>query len=40
MKNEMTLTDVEYNQRKRVTKKEEFLNSMDKIIPWKKWIEK
>ena len=40
MKNEMTLTDVEYNQRKRVTKKEEFLNSMGKIIPWKKWIEK
>ena len=40
MKNEMTLTDVEYNQRKRVTRKEEFLNAMDKIIPWQKWIEK
>ena len=39
MKGEMTLTDVEYNQRKRKTKKEEFLNAMDKIIPWKKWID-
>ena len=40
MKGQMTLTDVEYNQRKRITKREEFLNSMDRIIPWKKWIEK
>ena len=29
IKNQMTLTDIEYNQRKKVTKKEEFLNSMD-----------
>ena len=40
IKNQMTLADIEYNQRKKTTKKEEFLNSMDKIVPCKKWIEK
>ena len=39
MKGQTTLTDVEYSKRKRITKKEEFLNAMDKIIPWDKWIE-
>lgn len=38
MKGQTTLTDVEYSKRKRVTKKEVFLNEMDKIIPWEKWI--
>ena len=36
IKNQMALTDIEYNQRRKVTRKEEFLNSMNKIIPWKK----
>lgn len=39
MKGQTTLTDVEYSRRKRITKKEEFLNAMDKIILWSKWIE-
>jgi len=30
---------MEYQNRKRVSKKEEFLNSMDEIIPWERWIE-
>ena len=29
---------VEYSKRKKITKREEFLKSMDEIIPWKKWV--
>jgi IS5 family transposase len=39
MHNQTTFSDMEYQNRKRVSKKEEFLNSMDVIIPWERWIE-
>lgn len=32
-----TFTDIEYNCRKKKTKREEFLEIMDEIIPWDKW---
>ena len=35
----MTLGDVEYGRLKKTTRREEFLQSMDKIIPWEGWIE-
>ena len=31
---QQTLSDIEYSKRKRKTKREEFLESMDQIIPW------
>ena len=37
MKDQITLTDVEYGNRKKMTKREEFLNKMEEIIPWKAW---
>ena len=36
---QQTFSDIEYSNRKRKTKKEEFLNSMDEIIPWEHWID-
>lgn len=33
-----TFSDIEYNGRKRKTKREEFLETMEEIIPWTKWI--
>jgi len=38
MSQQKTFTDVEYENRKRKTKREEFLAMMDKIIPWDEWI--
>jgi IS5 family transposase len=38
MKTQMTLTDFEYNNRKRQTKREEFLTMMDKFIPCNEWV--
>ena len=35
---QQTFTDVEYSKRKKKTRREEFLNMMDKIIPWNEWI--
>lgn len=37
--NQRTFTDFEYNFRKKKTKREEFLEIMDEIIPWDEWIE-
>ena len=37
--NQMTLTDMEYSNRKKKTKREEFLDAMDEIIPWSHWVE-
>ena len=34
MKEQMSFTDVEYSQRKRKTKREQFLDCMDEITPW------
>lgn len=35
----ITFTDSEYLNRKRITKREEFLNIMDHIIPWQEWMD-
>lgn len=35
---QMTFADMEYNNRKRKTKREKFLDEMDKIIPWSDWV--
>ena len=34
-----SFTDVEYDQRRRVTKRQEFLDQMDQVIPWEAWLE-
>ena len=34
-----TFSDIEYGNRKRITKREEFLDIMDEIIPWEEWVE-
>jgi len=39
VKNQQTLSDIEYGNRKRKTRREEFLEMMDKILPWKSFIE-
>lgn len=36
---QQTFTDLEYSNRKRITKREQFLDSMEKIIPWSHWID-
>ena len=36
---QMTFSDYEYSNRKRITKREEFLDIMDEIIPWDEWVE-
>ncbi len=33
-----TFTDMEYSCRKKKTKREEFLEIMDEIIPWEEWV--
>ena len=33
-----TFTDIEYSYRKKKTKREEFLEIMDEIIPWDEWV--
>jgi len=35
---QMSLSDFEYSNRKRKTKREEFLEIMDEIIPWDEWV--
>lgn len=35
---QQTFTDLEYSNRKRRTKREEFLQIMNDIIPWQEWI--
>jgi len=39
MPQQPTLSDMEYVNRKRVTKRESFLKMMDEIIPWSEWVE-
>ena len=36
---QQTLSDMEYGSRKKKTKREEFLEIMDEIIPWNEWVE-
>ena len=38
MKNQTTFSDIEYDNRKHISKKEEFLDAMNKIVPWDRWI--
>lgn len=35
---QLTFTDAEYNLRKKKTRREEFLDTMNQMIPWKDWI--
>lgn len=35
---QQTLSDMEYSYRKKKTKREEFLEIMDEIIPWDEWV--
>ena len=35
---QQTFSDIEYSNRKRKTKREEFLESMDGMIPWEYWV--
>lgn len=36
---QLTFSDIEYSNRKRKTKREQFLDMMDKIVPWNQWVE-
>ena len=38
MKNQSTFSDIEYLNRKRISKREEFLDAMNEIVPWGRWI--
>ena len=35
---QQTFSDIEYSMRKRKTKREEFLEIMEEIIPWEEWV--
>ena len=35
---QQTFTDIEYSQRKVRTRREEFLNTIDQVIPWASWV--
>ncbi len=35
---QLSLSDFEYSNRKKKTKREEFLEIMDEIIPWEEWV--
>jgi IS5 family transposase len=35
---QLTFTDIEYSNRKRRTKRDEFLKIMEEIIPWSEWV--
>ena len=36
---QMTFSDYEYSCRKKKTKREEFLDVMEDMIPWDEWVE-
>ena len=36
--NQRTLSDIEYSNRRKKTRREEFLNFMDEIVPWEQWV--
>lgn len=36
---QISLSDIEYSNRRRKTKREEFLDTMDAIIPWQQWVD-
>ena len=39
MEKQLNFTDMEYSNRRRTTKREEFLNKMDHFLPWMQWVE-
>ena len=39
MNQQQTFMDMEYSYRRRTTRLEEFLNTMDEIVPWEQWVE-
>lgn len=38
MEKQLSFTDIEYSNRRRITKREEFLNKMNTVLPWAKWV--
>ncbi len=36
---QLTLTDMEYSNRRKKTRREEFLDTMEEIIPWSYWVD-
>ena len=40
MNTQQSLTDIEYQGRRRQTKRDNFLETMDRLVPWKAWSEK
>ena len=39
MEKQLNFTDVEYGNRRKITRREEFLNHMDQVLPWNAWVE-
>lgn len=38
MEKQLNFTDLEYSSRRRVTKREEFLQKMEQVLPWRAWV--
>lgn len=38
MEKQLNFTDIEYSQRRKLTKKDAFLHRMDSIVPWEQWV--
>ena len=36
---QLSLSDVEYGNRRRVSRREQFLELMDGVLPWAQWLE-
>jgi IS5 family transposase len=36
MKTQQTFTDIEYGRRKRISRREVFLDTMESLVPWEK----
>ncbi len=36
--NQETFSDIEYANRRKITRREEFLDTMDELLPWEDWI--
>ncbi len=39
MEKQINFADIEYGNRRRKTKREEFPEKMESVIPWGKWVE-
>lgn len=40
MEKQLNFTDMEYGNRRRITRREEFLNKMNQVLPWKRWTDR